>query len=54
MSVINVLLILNPKHSSYWEENSLHPRRNQDIKAGGQVYKHNEDQNLQNTKCGNF
>jgi len=24
ITVINILLILNPKHSSYWEENSLY------------------------------
>jgi len=29
-SVINILLILNPNHSSYWVENWLHPSRNQD------------------------
>jgi len=28
MSVINILLILNPKHSNYWEENYL--SQNQD------------------------
>jgi len=25
ISVINILLVLNPKHSSYWEENELYP-----------------------------
>jgi len=25
ISVINILLLLNPKHSSYWEENNLYP-----------------------------
>ena len=30
ISVINILLILNPKYSSYWEENELHPSQNQD------------------------
>jgi len=29
ISVINMLLVLNPKHSSYWEENYLCPSRNQ-------------------------
>jgi len=24
-SVIKILLVLNPKHSSYWEENELYP-----------------------------
>jgi len=27
VSVINILLVLNPKHSSYWEENQLYPRQ---------------------------
>jgi len=30
ISVINILLVLNPKHSTYWEENWLYPSRNQD------------------------
>jgi len=30
ISVVNVLLILNPKPSSYWEENSLCPSQNKD------------------------
>jgi len=25
ISVINILFVLNPKHSSYWEENSCYP-----------------------------
>jgi len=31
MSVINILLVLNLKHSSYWEENQLYPSCSQDI-----------------------
>jgi len=31
ISVINILLILNPKHSSYREENKLYSSQNQDI-----------------------
>jgi len=31
VSVTNILLLLNPKHSSCWEANSLYPSRNQDI-----------------------
>jgi len=30
ISVTNILLVLNSKHSSYWEENSLSPSQNQD------------------------
>jgi len=30
ISVNNSLLLLNSKHSSYWEENSLYPSQNQD------------------------
>jgi len=25
ISVTNILLVLNPKHSSYWEENQFYP-----------------------------
>jgi len=37
ISVINILLVLNPKHSSYWEEN--YPRQNQDNERDTQVYR---------------
>jgi len=30
ISVINILLVLNPNHSSYWEENELYPSQKQD------------------------
>jgi len=30
ISVINILLLLNLKHSSYWEGSELSPSRNQD------------------------
>jgi len=30
ISVINILLILNPKHSSHWDKNSLWPSQKQD------------------------
>jgi len=30
ISIINILLILNSKHSSYWKENQLFPTHNQD------------------------
>jgi len=30
ISIINILLLLNPNHSSYWEENELYPSQNQD------------------------
>jgi len=30
ISVISILLVLYPKHSSYWEENYLYPSRKQD------------------------
>jgi len=36
--VINILLVLNPKHSSYWEENELCPSRNQDNVADEYLY----------------
>jgi len=34
ISVINILLILNPKHSSYWEENEHYPSQNLDSIIG--------------------
>jgi len=30
ISVTDFLHVLNPKHSSYWEENQLYPSQNQD------------------------
>jgi len=41
ISVINILLLLNPKHSSYWEENELYPRQNQNIRTVYQRNSHN-------------
>jgi len=34
INVISILLVLNPKHSSYWEENELYPSCNQDNDFG--------------------
>jgi len=34
ISVINIVLVLNPKHSSYWEENKLYPSEDQDTYFG--------------------
>ena len=34
IGVINILLILNPYCSSYWEENLVYPSQNQDIPLG--------------------
>jgi len=30
ISAINIFLLLNPKHSNYWEENQLYPSQNQE------------------------
>ena len=40
ISVINIILLLNPKHSSYWEENELYPSWNQDTASGNSAVFH--------------
>ena len=35
ISVTDILLVLNPKHSSYWEENQIYPSRSQDRGKAG-------------------
>jgi len=37
ISVSNILLALNPKHSSYWKENELYPSPSQDNSIGKRV-----------------
>jgi len=39
ISVIDVLLVLKPKHSSYWEGNELCPSQNQDTTFHSFIFK---------------